>query len=1050
VISVLLVEDNPLHAKLLHAYLTDQSEGYDFVLRTTLADALSFLHESKIDVLLLDLLLPDSHGIETLERAHSEFPDLPIVVLTSHDTEELSRVAIQKGAQDYLVKGTFQAPLLDRAIRYALERHQLNRQLQESTRVLRARETLLSHLARHSSDIISIIDEAGNRSYISPSVERILGFPPEELIGTNIFDDIHPEEREQVRTLFRENIRRKVAGLVEFRVRHSDGSWLWLETIGNYYPSENGVKRFVINSRDITRRRLSDEAQRHAEEQYRTIVESVHAIVWRGDADTLEFTFVSREAESLLGYPVSRWTEESDFWVAHIHPEDREWAVSFCRKAARERRSHDFEYRMIASDGRVVWLRDQVRVLISDNRAELVGVMVDITTAKSAEAQQNAQLAVTRLFSEAKSFEGAISGILEAIVSSGQWVAGEMWMVDEASAELVWRGAYCDDPEKPNPFFEASRLMSFKVGEGIPGTVLAEGKPVWVPDAQDPSETLKGHLAARCFVGFPIQSETEILGVVLLFADQVVHRDEQIQSFLVDLGYRIGQFIESRRVQEKVYRRDKQLSAAQQIAHVGSFEWDLRSKLITWSDELYRIFGLEPQEYDGTFESFIAKVHPEDRAYVEDRINRSFTEVDEDRMQYRIVQPDGSIRIVESRRELVYDNDGQLLRLVGTIQDATEQRMLESQLEQANRLSSLGRLAATVAHEFNNVLMGIQPSAELIGKKSELNEDARRALDRILQSTLRGKRITQEILRFTQPAEPVVQTVDVNQWFDAIRPEWAAMAGSAIELKIGLPNERPFVKADPVQLNQIFTNLVVNARDAMPDGGTLTVSAEPCRSGSTFSFGVVPSADRFIHFSISDTGTGIDPPVMKHIFEPLFTTKKSGGTGLGLAVTHQVIRHHGGHIFVDSRHGQGTTFHVFLLAAEPEFSTVSMQVERKSVTGRRLLLVEDEIAVAAGIAAVLELEGVSVEVVHRGEDAVPAIEKLRPDAVILDVGLPDLDGVKVYERVAAKWPTLPVIFSTGHGDETKLAEHLAKPNVRFLMKPYDIDTLLGVLDTLGV
>jgi len=1050
VITVLLVEDNSLHAKLIRAYLVDQNDGYDFVLRTNLADALSFLHESQIDVLLLDLLLPDSQGIATLERAHSEFPDLPIVVLTSHDAEELSRVAIQKGAQDYLVKGTFQAPLLDRAIRYAIERHQLNRQLQESTSVLGARETLLSHLARHSSDIISIIDGAGNRSYISPSVERILGYAPEEQIGKNIFDDIHPEDREKVRTIFGDNVQRRVSELLEFRVRHSDGSWVWLETIGNYYPAKDGVKRFVINSRDITQRRLNEQAQRRADEQYRTIVESVHAIVWRGDADTLEFTFVSREAESLLGYPVSRWTEEPGFWVAHIHPEDRERAVLLCRKATLERRSHDFEYRMIASDGRVVWLRDLVRVLVSDGRAELVGVMIDITHAKSAEGRQKAQLAVTRLVSEAKSFEGAIPGFLEAIVSSGQWAAGELWMVDEASAELVWRGGYRDDIEKPDPFFEASRLISFQVGDGIPGTVLAEGKPVWVPDVQDPSENLKGHLAARCFVGFPIQSETEILGVVLLFADQVVHRDEQIQSFLVDLGYRIGQFIESRRVQENVYRRDKQLSAAQQIAHFGSFEWDVRSKLITWSDELYRIFGLEPQEYDGTFESFIAKVHPEDREYVQEQINRSFSETDEGWLQYRIVQPDGSIRIVQSRRERVYDNDGQLLRLVGTVQDTTEQRMLESQLEQANRLSSLGRLAATVAHEFNNVLMGIQPSAELIRKQSELNEEARRALDRILQSIQRGKRITQEILRFTQPAEPVVQTVDVNQWFDAIRPEWTALAGSAIELKIGLPDERTFVKADPVQLNQIFTNLVVNARDAMPDGGTLSVSAEPCLSGSTFSFGLVPTVDRFIHFSISDSGTGIDPAVMKHIFEPLFTTKKSGGTGLGLAVTHQVIRHHGGHIFVDSRHGQGTTFHIFLPAAEPEFSTPFTPAARKSVTGRRLLLVEDEIAVASGIAAVLELEGVSVEVVHRGLDAVPAIEEHRPHAVILDVGLPDLDGVKVYERIAARWPNLPVIFSTGHGDETKLAEHLARPNVRFLMKPYDIDTLLGLLETLGV
>lgn len=226
---------------------------------------------------------------------------------------------------------------------------------------------------------------------------------------------------------------------------------------------------------------------------------------------------------------------------------------------------------------------------------------------------------------------------------------------------------------------------------------------------------------------------------------------------------------------------------------------------------------------------------------------------------------------------------------------------VESQLEQADRVASLGRVAATVAHEFNNVLMGIQPFAELLERPNLSNETLTKCAQHIRNSVQRGKAVALEILRFTQPSAPERKALRVNDWLDCLLPEIEAQCDNSTSLQVELPAVSPVIWADAGQLAQVITNLTNNARDAMPLGGTLTIRV-----------GVSETQEQFVQISVIDTGTGIPPEVMKHIFEPLFTTKKNCGTGLGLAVTHQIVQQHGGIIFAESELGSGTAFHIFL------------------------------------------------------------------------------------------------------------------------------------------
>lgn len=376
--------------------------------------------------------------------------------------------------------------------------------------------------------------------------------------------------------------------------------------------------------------------------------------------------------------------------------------------------------------------------------------------------------------------------------------------------------------------------------------------------------------------------------------------------------------------------------------------------------------------------------------------------------------------------------------------DTSGRQLLENQLEQARRLTSLGKLAATVAHEFNNVLMGISPFAQLMRRETEgTNKRLFDSTTHILNALKRGKRITEEILRFTNPAQPTVVAIDVAEWLRSIEVEVRGVIGDSYELVVSPPHSNLTVLGDVTQLHQILTNLALNARDAMPGGGRLTIAANRPAEGQSFPFGVIPQPERFVHVSIGDNGAGIAPDVLPHIFEPLFTTKKAG-TGLGLAVTHQVISRHEGAVFVESVVGTGTTFHLFLPASDEVVSRVDeTPTERPRLESRRILLVEDDPTVAAGIEAALSIEGLDITHAETGQEGINAIRAGSFDAAIIDVGLPDMPGTRVYDEAVADH-RLPVIFSTGHADKSKLAQYLVHGNVA-LLKPYSIEVLLETL-----
>jgi two-component system cell cycle sensor histidine kinase/response regulator CckA len=402
--------------------------------------------------------------------------------------------------------------------------------------------------------------------------------------------------------------------------------------------------------------------------------------------------------------------------------------------------------------------------------------------------------------------------------------------------------------------------------------------------------------------------------------------------------------------------------------------------------------------------------------------------------EHRIIRPDGSERTVECRSRVVVDEQKIVNCVIATIQDVTETQAMERNLELAKRIGSLGRVAATIAHEFNNVMMGIEPFAEMI-RRQATNDAILQAAEQISVSVRRGRRVTEEILRFTQPAEPELRGVDLREWLRDLGTELRALAGS-VRVTIKLPDSPVYIACDAAQLQQVVTNLLLNARDASPEGSEITIAL--ARVGR-----------EHIELTVRDEGSGIPPNSLEHIFEPLFTTKRTG-TGLGLSVARQIVTRHGGSIEVTNVATGGAKFRIVLPATKARPTAVPQpQQQSAALHLRRILLVEDDDLVAAGLTALLEMEGMAVLVISRGLQVVDAVASFEPDAVILDLTLPDVNGIEVFRSLRRRWPHLPVVFSTGHGGSAELATELSSARVELLRKPYEIGELLSALQRIA-
>ena len=384
---------------------------------------------------------------------------------------------------------------------------------------------------------------------------------------------------------------------------------------------------------------------------------------------------------------------------------------------------------------------------------------------------------------------------------------------------------------------------------------------------------------------------------------------------------------------------------------------------------------------------------------------------------------------------------------VGIAQREESIRRSEERLRQAHKLEAVGRLAGGIAHDFNNLLTVIRGYADLLRMDDSLEESARRDLKLIEATADRASALVRQLLAFSrkQVLQPI--QLDLNEIVTDMSEMLRRLIGKNIDLLIESAAQRPVVKADPSQLEQIVVNLIVNARDAMPDGGRIAV-----RTGNaTRDAAAVPEGGRpgpHVVLTVSDTGSGMSPEVVSHVFEPFFTTKEPGkGTGLGLSTVYGIVRQHGGTIDVESAPGRGTTFTLWFPAHQREAAATVDAVEpaREDAPGgtETIVLVEDDDDVRTFMRTVLESRGYTVMAAADGAEALRLSDAYQGpvDLVVTDVVLPKMSGRAVAAELAARWPGVKTLFVSGYTDDARLARSIEQGTARLLEKPFGSDDL---------
>jgi PAS domain S-box-containing protein len=499
---------------------------------------------------------------------------------------------------------------------------------------------------------------------------------------------------------------------------------------------------------------------------------------------------------------------------------------------------------------------------------------------------------------------------------------------------------------------------------------------------------------------------------------------------------------------------ERRLRLATEAANVGLWDADLTANTVWFSPEWKRQIGYADDEIQPRMEEWPERLHPEDAAAAMARVERFLAgEEPTYSNEFRLRHRDGTYRWIFARGALVRDAGGRAVRMLGAHVDVTElrqaeHRLLEAQAEaraseerfrQSQKLEAVGRLAGGVAHDFNNLLTIISAYCETLGNTLTPQEHGD-AVREIALAAERARTLTSQLLAFGRRAVSEPKVLDLNAAITETARLLVRTIGEHVTLVTRLDATPAYILIDEAQITHLLVNLAVNARDAMGDGGRLTLATSrvPLDAEAAAMFDVAPGP--YVRLEVSDTGHGMTPEVRQQVFEPFFTTKALGeGTGLGLASVYGIVRQSGGAVDVTTAPGQGSTFTVLLPEAPAPHRVEPAPGHGGDLRGSEtVLLVEDEPQVRLVVERMLSSLGYTVMTAGSADEAFAALDASAhdPDLLLSDLVMRGPSGRELYERLSARQPSLRVLFMSGHTDDTVLRHGVQHSEVAFLQKPF--------------
>ena len=497
---------------------------------------------------------------------------------------------------------------------------------------------------------------------------------------------------------------------------------------------------------------------------------------------------------------------------------------------------------------------------------------------------------------------------------------------------------------------------------------------------------------------------------------------------------------------EALRTAEERMRFALQSASVGIWDQDFAAGVLRWSETLEAQYGLQPGTFGGTFEAFAERIHPDDRAAVLATVDQAMKQGTDFSVEHRAVLPDGTVRWMSGVGRVFLDDQGRPIRAVGISLDVTERHALEAQFQQAQKMEAVGRLAGGVAHDFNNLLTAILGYCELLLDGIDPADPRQGDIAEIQKAGLSAAGLTRQLLAFSRKEIIQPTLLDMNAVVGGMRAMLGRLIGEDVRIVLALRPHLASVKSDRGQLEQIVMNLAVNARDAMPRGGTLTIETANVELDENYPrthLAVQPGP--YVVLTVTDSGTGMSREVQARLFEPFFTTKAVGkGTGLGLATVHGIVTRSGGTVNVYSEAGRGTSIKVYLPRADvaAEVAEVPAAVALPAGGVQTVLVVEDEEGLRELTRRLLERQGYTVLTAEGADEAVRLFEENPSiDVLLTDVVMPGASGPELTLRLVEKSPGLKVIYMSGYTEDAIVHHEVLNPGIAFLHKPFTSESL---------
>jgi PAS domain S-box-containing protein len=925
--KILVVEDDPTVAASLQLLFSTYNYAVDIAVDS--ANALLMQDAFEYDLVMLDVLLPDGDGIELCQQFRVKGLGCPILLLTGQGDAQTKVTALNAGADDYVTKPFDTAELIAR-VQALLRRGELNH---ASTLTFDGLSMDLSnHKVAYGDRLLTLPPKAYG------ILELLMRHPQQSFtsaaILTQVWDSFDTPGEETVRVHIKD-LRQKLAtlgapkDLIQTRAR-----WgyrlnpLYADTGSSPSPDRltppQIAEMSAVNDelrQTLDELRSTQAALKISEERYRLLSEISPVGIFRNDPSGY-CTYVNESTMRLLGCSLEDCLGNN--WLNTIHPDDRQWVYenwqAFAAQSLVDRSATiRLECRHLHRDGTIVWLL--VNIVperdVTGSITGYIGTLTDISDRKRQEQNQTILAEITQDLAQLTTIADTMNCLGEKI---GRYFEVASCMFSELSenyeismAEYGWNAAGF-------PSLKATyRTSEFLSDEQLAANIA--GETTIVNDTRtDPRTSAEryGALGIQSFVMVPLVCDQRWRFMLSIIDSKPREwRDDEV-ALMQEISRRIWSRLERARAELALRESEELLRTTSQA---GLWSWDLATGQLTWSPELYALHGLEPldkPDYDAWYNNCL---YPADRQKVSDWLaNALAQQLPEFQLEFRIAHPQRGIRWLLSLGRLTLNAQGEPQRISGITLDITEKKSLAAQFYRAQRLESLGTLASGIAHDLNNVLTPIVAMSQLLRIHFPSMDDRSQQMLQVLEeSAKRGAGIIKQILAFNRGTEGERRPVQVN----SVLQEVISTIQQTFPKSIGIHNntdnaEVRLISIDPTYLHQILMNLCVNARDAMSDGGKLTLSAENYYVNEVFTqMHLEANVGNYVLITVADTGTGIPAEIVDRIFDPFFTTKTIGkGSGLGLSTVLGIVKTYGGFIEVKSQPGIGTQFQMYFPAIE--------------------------------------------------------------------------------------------------------------------------------------